>query len=442
MLATLLRHSIEWPECTILHPWGSQTMGKQKLFYGWVVAAASAVGIAGSVSVFIPATMSLLIRPIGGEFGWSPPAMFLGITFAAVATIVVAPFIGGLVDRFGARRMILASFLFEAALIYSFHYLTPDIRWFYLRYALLAALASGTTALTFSALIARWFDGRRGLALGIGLSGLGFGGAFWSLITQWLISEVGWRATFPYLAAVIAFIVLPILLLCVRETPGSMGLEVDNAAPDPAGKPAAVVSLAGLSLSRAAASGTYWKILVCFFGISTTVYGVTLSIVPLMQQQGFTASTGAAVQASTWVALVFGRLASGWLIDRYFAPRVAAAFMVPAIVGLVLLASGSGTGLAYVGAALVGLASGAEVDVLAYLTSRYFGLRHFGKIYATFFSAYALGTSVGPIFISWAAERTSGYELPLWALAVIMAIAAATLTRFKPFPKLSEKGAA
>lgn len=416
-------------------------MGKQKLFYGWVVAAASAVGIAGSVSVFIPATMSLLIGPIGGEFGWSPPSMFLGITFAAIATILVAPFIGGLVDRYGARRMILASFLCEAALIYSFQYLTPDIRWFYLRYALLAALASGTTALTFSALIARWFDRRRGLALGIGLSGLGFGGAFWSLITQWLIGEVGWRATFPYLAGVIAFIVLPILLLCVRETPRSIGLEVDNAAPDPAGKPAAA-NLVGFSLSQAANSGIYWKILICFFAISTTVYGVTLSIVPLMQQQGFSPSTGAAVQASTWVALVFGRIAAGWLIDRYFAPLVAAAFMVPAIVGLVLLATGSGTGLAYVGAALIGLASGAEVDVLAYLTSRYFGLRHFGKIYATFFSAYALGTSVGPIFTSWAAERTSGYELPLWTLAAIMAIAAVTLTRFKPFPNLSEKGAA
>jgi MFS family permease len=234
------------------------------------------------------------------------------------------------------------------------------------------------------------------------------------LITQSLISEVGWRATFPYLAAIIAFIVLPILLLCVRETPGSMGLEVDNAAPAPAGKPAVAANLVGPAWRRLPAVALLDDPDLLLRHLDD-VYGVA-------QHRAADAAAGFSLDrrgcASLDVgALVFGRVAAGWLIDRYFAPRVAAAFMVPAIVGLVLLATGSGTGLAYVGAALVGLASGAEVDVLAYLTSRYFGLRHFGKIYATFFSAYALGTSVGPIFASWAAQRTSGYELPLWTLA-------------------------
>ena len=103
-----------------------------------------------------------------------------------------------------------------------------------------------------------------------------------------------------------------------------------------------------------------------------------------------------------------------------------------------MLITGHGTTLAYTGAALVGLASGAEVDVLAFLTSRYFGLRHYGTIYATFFSAYALGTSAGPLFTSWLAASTASYALPLWMMAGLMAAAAATLVFFKPFPALPE----
>ena len=418
-------------------------MDRKRGYYGWVIAAASAVGIAGSVSVFIPSTMALLVGPLGREFHWSPPGMFLAITFAAVTTVVVGPFIGKLVDRFGARRMILASFGLEALLLYSFRFLGSDISGFYLRYALLAGLASGTTALTFSALLARWFDRRRGLALGIGLSGLGFGGAFWSLITQRLISHVGWRATFPYLAAIIAFVVLPILLICVRESPASMGLQVDGDSADEAAAARKALGrhsgeVVGADLRTAAATATYWKVLLCFFAMSSAIYGVTLNIVPLMERQGFSAATGAAVQASTWLALVFGRVSAGWFMDRFFAPRVAAAFMLPSIVGLAMLIEGHGQTVAYTGAALVGLASGAEVDVLAYLTSRYFGLRHYGTIYATFFSAYALGTSAGPLFTSWLAGSTASYAVPLWIMAALMAAAAATLTFFKPVPSLSE----
>jgi MFS family permease len=418
-------------------------MPQRRGYYGWVIAAASAVGIAGSVSVFIPSTMSLLVGPLGREFHWSPPGMFLAITFAGLTTVLVGPFIGKLVDRFGARYMILASFALEAMVLYSFRYLGPDISAFYLRYALLAGLASGTTALTFSALLARWFDRRRGLALGIGLSGLGFGGAFWSLITQRLITTVGWRDTFPYLAAIIAFVVLPILLICIRETPASMGLHVDGDTADEAAaarKASAKPSgeLAGVTLRQAAGTATYWQVLLCFFAMSSAIYGVTLNIVSLLGQRGFSPAAAAAVQASTWLALVFGRVSAGWLMDRFFAPRVAAAFMVPSMIGLAMLILGHGQTMAYAGAALVGLASGAEVDVLAFLTSRYFGLRHYGTIYATFFSAYALGTSAGPLFTSWLAGTAGNYSMPLWLMAGLMAASATALFFFKRFPSISE----
>jgi len=101
------------------------------------------------------------------------------------------PFVGGIVDRFGARRVICLSFLAEALIVASFSQLTGDIRGFYARFAVLSILAAGTTTISFAAVIARWFDRRRGLALGIALAGYGLGGALWSLLLRWLIDHVG-----------------------------------------------------------------------------------------------------------------------------------------------------------------------------------------------------------------------------------------------------------
>jgi MFS family permease len=407
-------------------------------FYGWIIAAASALGVGCSISVFLPATIGLLVEPLNREFGWTAPHVYLALSFATVTTVLVAPCIGSLIDRFGARTVIGFSFAAEALIILSFRSMSPDIRVFYLRYAALAIFATGTTALSFSALLSRWFDRRRGLALGIALGGLGVGGVFWSLLTQWLLAHVGWSRAFTDLAAVVGCAVLPIVLLTIRESPASLGLAVDGgpaaAESSSSGSAASAQPLGGYTLRQALASWHYWVIFAAFMLIAMATYGVTLNLVPLMRAQGHSAAIAAAAQASMWAVLVVGRVSTGWLMDRYFAPRVALAYLLPAVVGMVLLATTGAGAAAFVGAMLVGISSGAEVDVLAYLAGRYFGLRHYGVIYATLFSVYAVGTSVGPWLTAWGAARTAGYGFPLVWLAVALSVAAGLLFVLGPFP--------
>jgi MFS family permease len=401
-------------------------------FYGWVIAAVSALGVACSVSVYIPATTSLLAGSWAREFGWSIPAVFLALNFATVATIFIAPFIGSLLDRFGARRVIAASFLAEALIVYSFRYQGPDIRWLYARYAAFAIFATGTTAIAFSAVTSRWFDRRRGLALGIALAGLGAGGVMWSLLTQWLIARQGWREIFVYLSAGLLCVVLPLMLLALRETPESMGLRVDGATPEVAARARAPIT--GVTLRSAMRQRQYWLLVVTFYFIAFATYSITLNLVPLLRARGVDAGTAAAAQASIWAVLVVGRISTGWLMDRFFAPRVALLFLLPPVVGIALLAQGANDTSAFVAAMLVGLAAGAEVDVLAYLAGRYFGLKHFGAIYATFFAIYAVGTSTGPAATAWLVDRTGGYSTPLWCLVGLLCVSGALLLRYPPFP--------
>jgi MFS family permease len=433
--------------CVIPRPYMASTSipaaRDARVFYGWAIAAASALGIGCGVSVFLPSTIGLMIEPLHREFGWTPPQIILSLSFATVSTVLVAPFIGSLVDRFGVRAMIAFSFAAEALLIGSFGSIGPNIHFFYLRYAALAILATGTTALTFSALLSRWFDRRRGLALGIALAGLGVGGVFWSLVTQSLFTRVGWRSAFPDLAAIVGVVVLPILLLTIRERPTTLGLAVDGDVlpaqsaniPGTPGMTAQPPVIHGCTLRQALASRQYWLIVVAFALISMATYGFTLNLIPLLRGQGQSAQTAAAAQASMWAVLVVGRVSTGWLMDRYFAPRVALAYLIPAVLGMILLLASPGGAVAFAAAMLVGISSGAEVDVLAYLAGRYFGLRHFGAIYATLFSIYAVGTSVGPLGASWLAAQLGSYNVPLVCLAVALCAAGGVLWVMRPFPQ-------
>ena len=201
---------------------------QKRFFYGWVIATAAAIGVGCNFSLLVNATTGIFAGPIGAETGWARDAIFLATFFASIPSPFVAPVIGALVDRFGTRRMILFSYLAQVVLLGSFYFLGDNVWGLYIRYALMAILAMGTTNVTYVKLIALWFFKRRGLALGIVLAGVGVGGAVWNKLTQFLIDLHGWRMAYVWMAAIIGLVVLPALLLLVRDTPASRGTTVDG----------------------------------------------------------------------------------------------------------------------------------------------------------------------------------------------------------------------
>jgi MFS family permease len=174
--------------------------------------------------------------------------------------------------------------------------------------------------------------------------------------------------------------------------------------------------------------------LVVFLLIGTAVTSIQVHLVPLLVSRGVTPMRAANALSILAVALLFGRVAAGWLMDRIFAPRVAIAFLLGPIVAIFLLASGASGWLAFVAGILTGLAAGAEVDVTAYLVSRYFGLRHFSSIYAWYYSAYSLGAGLGPLATANAVDRLGGYTEILLAHAAMLAIATLLLALLPRFP--------
>jgi MFS family permease len=410
--------------------------GSKRFFYGWIIAAASGLGIAFSVMTFVPTTIGLLVGPLSKEFGWSAAQIILAPTFATFSTILVAPFLGAIVDRFGARRVIAFSFIIEALLIASFRYIDSNISLYYARYAALAILATGTTTVPFAKIISHWFDRRRGFAIGMALACYGIGGVIWSKGTQMLFDLLGWRASFTYMGGFILIIVLPILLILIRDTPESKGFNVDGAADDERETGATKQPVTGMTLGQAKSKLQFWKIAIAFFCIAAVFQSMMLNLVPMLTSYGIAVQTAASIQASLWGTMVLGRLTTGWLLDRFFAPRVAVAFLVPAIIGILILGSGViGVMTAVLGAVIIGFTNGSEGDILPFITSRYYGLKHYTKIYGTFFSCFCLGSGTGPYITAYIVEKTGSYHTIQWMLTAVFIVAGLILITFQRFPK-------
>jgi len=403
-------------------------------FQGWRVLAAATVGLACGIATVVPASFGVFLGPLRAEFGWTQSETFTALLFITFTSALIAAPVGGLVDRYGARRVVLAGFVCQVLLLASFAWLGPALWAYYLRYFLLAVLAIGTTHVAFARVITLWFDRRRGLALGIALSGVGVGGFLWPLYAQAMIGAYGWRQAWLLLALGVAALALPTIALLLRDSPASVGQTPDGDPPRTAADGTTPVEATGIPLAGVVRMPRYWLMVATFFLIGFAVQSVMLHLVPLLTARGLSPMLAALAQSLLFVAVTTGRLVTGWLMDRFFAPRVALAFLLAPIVGITLLALGA-DGVTALGAALlVGLAVGAEVDVLAYLTSRYFGARHFSAIYGTFYGVYTLSGGVGPLFTARLVDTGEGYPAALTVHAVLLAVAALLLLRFPPLP--------
>jgi len=407
---------------------------RRGLFYGWVIAGAAALGIACSFSVLVVTITPIFRAPLAHEMGWSLQQIMLGPTVAGLCGLLTAPFIGALSDKFGTRRIVLASFVIEVLVLASFRYLTPDPLGYWIRYGALAVLCMGTTQVAFSRMVSSWFNRRLGLALGIALAGVGVGGFVWSLLIQKLIDLYGWRTAYVGIAALIAAVTLPVLFLLLRDTPSTLGLPIDGEA-SPAARQAAI-DQHGMTLREALASRQYRLMALTFFLFGLSLQGAQLHVIPLLTSRGVSSQLAAWAQALMLITVIFGRLSSGFLLDRFFAPRVAQGFVLAPIIGIAALALGASGTSAVISAMCIGLAVGGESDVIAYLVRRYFGLRQYSRIYGTFFSFFGAGSALGPLATAWGVAHVSdGYATVLWFHVGFLLLTALLLFGFQSYTR-------
>ncbi len=279
-------------------------------------------------------------------------------------------------------------------------------------------VGGATTPLVWTRAVATWFKQKRGLALALTLSGPGVVGVVTPLLLDTLIQRYDWRAAYITMGCFAALALIPIGLF-FRE---------NRVAAAPAGSttPTAATAI-GMTVREALRTRWFWQIASAFVLIGGVVSALMVHLVPLIMDAGLGRPLAVRIAGVLGIAVIFGRLLTGWLVDRFHPPYVAAAFLIMPVFGCLLLTIGSVTPTTVILAvACIGFAAGSEVDLVPYLTARYFGLKAYGKIYSWMFIAFYAGVAVGPLMLGRAYDRDGHYDAGL-LLAIPVLVAGVAL---------------
>ena len=400
-----------------------------RIFYGWWLVLVSAIGIMLSSGSVLTFTFGVFFLPLNEEFGWSRTQISLGYSLMALAFGLLQPWIGKLIDRYTARKVILPSVVLVGVLLMSLRFLTAELWFFYVVFGVLGALGAGTGMAGYVNVISHWFDRRRGLALGLTIGGFGLGASAMPTLAHRLITELGWRGAYFALGVMVILITVPVVGLFLRETPQQMGLLPDGETVADDVDKALPIEQQGLRFGDVWRTATFWHMVVAFLLISLGIHACLIHLVPIITDSGISAETAALVASSLGITLIAARIGTGYLLDLFNAAFVSACIFVVCSVGIILLCTGNAVTQMYLAALLIGIGFGAESDIIAYMVGRYFGLRHIGELYGYFYGIYILGAVLGPVLMGVAFDTTGSYRVALLTLTAAMLFASALLVR-------------
>lgn len=370
---------------------------------GWRIVVASFVGVAVGLTALPFYTYGVFAAPLQEAFGWSRGAVQLPLLFQTMGALSMLPVIGWATDKYGARPVALISLCAYFLAFASFSLMSGSLFHYYSAAFILGVGGAGTMPITWTRAINTAFARNRGIALGLALMGTGLTGFIAPAAANGFITDYGWRNAYLLLAAIPAIIGFPIVYFLFHERKMNGG---DG-----------VITHAGASFAEALKSYKFWLIAVSFFVISFGIGGSIPNLFPLFVESGFTPQKAAAILSTLGLSVIVGRLVTGYLLDKIWAPAVAAGLMsLPAVALFLLMSSAGDLRAAYIATILIGLAAGAEFDIIAYLASRYFGLLNYSKIYSLLYASFAIGASAAPAVFGSVYDKAGTYD-PIFAVS-------------------------
>lgn len=379
-----------------------------ELRQGWRTAVGCMIAASIGTIGFYAYTSGVFVPTLVADAGFTREQLSLANFVLSCTVAALAPFAGAAMDRFGPLKIIAIAVVGEAIAFALFSTIPPVFAYYLGAILLLALLGVGTTPPGFSRIITGRFDRSRGTALGIAISGLGLMAIFGPIIANDLIESFGWRTGYLVVSATVLVLGGAGLLLVASDRQGR------EAALRPAQRRSEETEAPGgwSGLKRP----LFWVFLVAFLLPGLFGGGYLFHLVSILRERGFDPGEAARIQSLVGVAVLVGRLSSGVAMDRFFAPYVAAvAFSISGLGCLLLL---SDTPWVIGAAALgIGLTIGAELDIMAYTISRYFGVQNFGRLYGLAYGGLIVCSGFSPMLIT-LVEGQGGYITALIVSAI------------------------
>jgi MFS family permease len=390
----------------------------QEWRHGWLTLLGSVVGMSGGLGIF-GSTNSFFIKPLHEAFGWTRGEISLTSVSILVLSFLM-PVVGRLVDRHGPHFFILVGGVTFTAVYVALAFMPGEL-WYYFAILAVVGLIAGpaTAPLVFTRPIVAAFERSRGLALAIGMSG----GVLTSIVLlpvlQHIIATSGWRSGYLFLAPIVFVFALSSYLMLRRAHRVSAKPASDAAAPEAA---------AGHTMLGALRDARFYLLAVAMMLSVMAATSFSSQQQALLSDIGVPGPIAALMGAGFAVCVVVGRLGCGVLLDRLWAPGVAAiALGAPALGLLAFLTPDPPLWLLISAGAFIGLSQGAEADMLAFFTARYFGLRSFGAIFGVLGLCFGVAAAIGGVSAGFLFDRTGDYHFGLKLAAAMAALAGAAI---------------
>lgn len=387
----------------------------REIVSGFPVLAVSTAGLTFSVGTVLFYTFGVFIEPLEAEFGWSRAALSGAILALQLSMAVAAPLYGFLIDRFGARRIILLSIMPLSLLVITLSHLGDSLWELYLVFALVPLLAGGASPIGYARVLITCFARDRGLALGIALAGVGIGATVLPPLAQGLIAAYGWRVAYRVLGIATFLLTFPTCFMLLPHR----RIETNERLATPA-------SGGAWTIIR---SPIYLQITCLFMAVGVVTVAAVPHMVPIMKGHGMSDEASAGVAAMIGIAVILGRGLVGLALDHLEAANVLMGILGLLALAMALLAFADQIDMLMAAAFLTGFAVGAEVDILAFLVSRYFPEHLFSRLYGTALGVFMASSGVGPLLLGTSFAKTGDYRQGLVIMSAVALIASALSSR-------------
>lgn len=367
--------------------------------------------------------IGVFMRAMQAEFGWTRAEISLGPTIFISMLALLSPPLGLIADRISAAWLAAFSMLALGLSLFLFSCLGPRLWVYYTAFAVMAVTGCGAGTLVYMRTINANFVCGRGLAIGLVMTGNGIMAVILPMLLTPYAADFGWRQGFVALAIVVAISTPVIVLLLSRSPSGRLTLPSTRD-----------VAPSGKTFGEALRDPISRTMAACFIMVALSINGVQLHFLSILADAHVGPKLAGATAGLAGISLVVGRALSGYLFDRAFAPRVAASMMTisAACIGAMAVV---GAPAAALGAIAIGLSFGTELDLMGYLTARYFGMRAFGRIYGVAYTISLAGAALSNVGLGLIYDATKSYTVGLYCSAGLLLLSAVlflTMRRFAP----------
>lgn len=389
----------------------------KEIHYGWITVLAGMLITSVGIGAFF-STNSIFVKPVCDELGFSRGEYTFHRTLVTLVGVFMLPFFGKLVRRVGIRRMLLVSTVVLSLLMMGYS-LTTELWHFYALAVINGVFMHGLNFVIVGMLVSEWFHDKKGLATGLAYAGSGIGGAVMVPLMGQFIEAFGWRWGFRFIGLMGVVLLIPVILLLVRNNPESMGLRpyVDPAnAHKQEGD--ADVATSGMTLQQALRTPTFWLLTGSFFLIAISAAGPNTHTVPYLTDLGYSTVFATSVFSFFMIVLTAGKVALGGLFDKFgtllgslFVGITCMAFPI-----LALFAQNPAAPWAY--AFFLGLASSGFSVPVTVLVIHHFGRKDLPLIFSVSNMVTTLGSAASVPMMGFIYDATGEYRVAWLVLAV------------------------